>query len=88
MKARAVASAPAKVIHLGEHFGVHGGPAILLAIDKRATVKAKPRTDKKICIQSNAIKASGHFLDNRFYAGEDREAFIARKTMDGVRIEG
>lgn len=88
MKALAASSVQAKVIHLGEHLGVHGGPAILRAIDKRATVKAKPRTDKKICIQSNAIGASGHFPDDRFYAGEDGEAFIASKMMGGVRIEG
>ncbi len=73
MKAQATASAPAKVILLGEHFVVHGGPAIVLAIDKRATVKAKARTDRKIRIRSNAVKASGYYLNNRFYAEEGGE---------------
>lgn len=86
MRVQAVASSPAKVILLGEHFVVHGGPAIVLAIAKRATVGVKPRTDEKI--QSNAMKASGYFLNNRFYEEQGEEAFITRKTMDGVRIEG
>jgi len=35
---KSVASAPAKIILFGEHFVVHGTPAILAAIDKRVTV--------------------------------------------------
>jgi len=35
---KSIASAPAKIILFGEHFVVHGTPAILAAIDKRVTV--------------------------------------------------
>ena len=52
MKTQAKASAPAKVILLGEHFVVHGEPAIVLAIDRRATVTVKMRSDQKIFIKS------------------------------------
>jgi len=43
---KSVASAPAKIILFGEHFVVHGTPAILAAIDKRVTVTST-FTDKK-----------------------------------------
>ena len=35
---KSIASAPGKIILFGEHFVVHGNPAILAAIDKRVTV--------------------------------------------------
>lgn len=47
------ASAPGKVILFGEHFVVYGVKAILCAIDKRVTVKAKRIPEKKIVIKSN-----------------------------------
>jgi mevalonate kinase len=56
------------VILLGEHFVVHGEPAVVLAIDQRATVTAEPRKDKKICIKSKAMKCSGYFENDRFYS--------------------
>jgi len=71
LKARAIASAPAKVILLGEHFVVYGEPAIVLAIDKRAKVTAEPRTDRKIWIRSKTMKASGYFLNSQFYAEDE-----------------
>jgi len=102
LKTRARASAPAKVILLGEHFVVHGGPAIVLAIDKRATVTAESRTDKKIWLRSKTIRAYGYFLSGKFHTeGEEKEAqkrlkpiyAVARNLMDlsgkdlGVNIE-
>ena len=47
------ASAPAKVILFGEHFVVHGGPAILGSIDKRIRVSARPIASTKIKINSD-----------------------------------
>jgi mevalonate kinase len=79
---RAKASAPAKVILLGEHFVVHGEPAIVLAIDKRATVTAKLRKDRKIWITSKTMRATGYFLDNEFYVKEGGEK--ARKSLEPV----
>ncbi|MBS7614476.1 mevalonate kinase, partial [Candidatus Bathyarchaeota archaeon] len=66
MRIRARASAPAKVILLGEHFVVHGTPAIVLAIDLRATVLAEQRKDKKIYVESKALKCSDYFEDYDF----------------------
>lgn len=39
---RAVASAPGKVILTGEHFVVHGEPSLVMAVNLRATVEARP----------------------------------------------
>ena len=64
---RIKASAPAKVILLGEHFVVHGEPAIVLAIDKRATVTVETRNDSKIFIESKDIGASGFFVNDEFH---------------------
>lgn len=66
MKTQAKASAPAKVILLGEHFVVHGEPAIVLAIDRRATVTVKMRSDQKIFIKSEDIGISGFFINDQF----------------------
>lgn len=82
MSIRAKASAPAKVILLGEHFVVHGEPAIVLAIDRRATVTAELRKDTKIRIKSNTLKASGYFLDDKFHAEEGGEK--ARKSLEPI----
>lgn len=63
---KATASAPAKVILLGEHFVVYGKPAIVVAIDKRAYVTAEPRTDRSVYIRSNDLNISGYFCDGKF----------------------
>ena len=67
MKTRAQASAPAKVILVGEHFVVHGEPAIVLAIDKRARVTVERRSDRKIFIRSEEMGISGFFEKGKFY---------------------
>jgi len=66
LKTQAKASAPAKVILLGEHFVVHGEPAIVLAIDRRATVTVEVRSDQKIFIKSEDIGISGFFMNDQF----------------------
>jgi len=49
---KSVASAPAKIILFGEHFVVHGTPAILAAIDKRVTVTSSFTENKTIRVNS------------------------------------
>jgi mevalonate kinase len=49
---KSVASAPAKIILFGEHFVVHGTPAILAAIDKRVTVTTTFTDNKTIKVNS------------------------------------
>jgi len=49
---KSIASAPAKIILFGEHFVVHGTPAILAAIDKRVTVTSTFSENKTIKVNS------------------------------------
>ena len=49
---KSIASAPGKIILFGEHFVVHGTPAILAAIDKRVTVTSTFTENKILKINS------------------------------------
>jgi len=49
---KSIASAPAKIILFGEHFVVHGTPAILAAINKRVTVTSTFTENKTIKVNS------------------------------------
>jgi len=49
---KSIASAPAKIILFGEHFVVHGTPAILAAIDRRVTITSSFTENKTIKINS------------------------------------
>ena len=49
---KSIASAPAKIILFGEHFVVHGTPAILAAIDKRVTVTSTFTDNNIISVNS------------------------------------
>jgi mevalonate kinase len=79
-----VASAPAKVILLGEHFVVYGEPAIVLAIDRRAYAKVSKREDRKLYIRSANLSLSGFFDDGSFKI-EQGEAKEARMKFDPVK---
>ena len=49
---KSIASAPGKIILFGEHFVVHGTPAILAAIDKRVTVTSAFTDNNTIKVNS------------------------------------
>jgi len=71
-----VASAPAKIILLGEHFVVYGEPAIVLAIDKRAYAKVEIRDDARLYVRSLNLNLAGYFENKTFKAeqGDPKEA--------------
>jgi len=73
LRPSAKASAPGKVILFGEQFVVHGKPALVIAIDKRAIVKAELRKDKKAYICSRNLKASGYYVGDKFHIQEGGE---------------
>ncbi len=90
------ASAPGKVILFGEHSVVYRGPAIVLAIDKRARVVAEERSDDKIYFDALNIGFSGYFEGNKYkpetgerWRGRRLAAFkvSARKTMEHLGVE-
>lgn len=63
----AEATAPGKMILFGEHSVVYKGPAIVLAIDRRARVTAEKRDDKRIYIDADNLGFSGYFEDDVYY---------------------
>jgi mevalonate kinase len=77
------ASAPAKVILFGEHFVVYGEPAIVLAIDKRAHVRARLREDQRIYINSTSLGLSGFFTGDRFQP--ERGGEEARRRLEPIK---
>lgn len=79
-----VASAPAKAILFGEHFVVYGEPAIVLAIDKRAYVKADTRNDKLLHI-SSANLSLAVAIENGSLKVEHGDLKEARMKFEPVR---
>jgi mevalonate kinase len=73
-----IASAPAKVILLGEHFVVYGEPAIVLAIDRRVYATVESRNDKRLYLRSANLNMSGYFDNGNFKVeqGDLREAIM------------
>lgn len=67
MRNQAKASAPAKIILFGEHFVIYDKPAVVLAIEKRAYVITRARSDEKIIIKSKEMKISGAFSSKGAY---------------------
>ena len=55
---KSIASAPGKIILFGEHFVVHGTPAILAAIDKRVTVTSTFTENKTIRVNSEMVSGT------------------------------
>ena len=90
----ASASAPAKVILFGEHFVVYGVPALVAAIDLRASARASRRGGRLVRIRAPDLGASGAFsLDGEFLpepgqeGAEDvlRPIFVAaREVMEAL----
>jgi mevalonate kinase len=92
----AEATAPGKIILFGEHSVVYKGPAILLAVDRRATVTVSRRDDKRIYIDSEDLGFSGYFdsgeytaLTGKAWRGRNMTALdvAARKVMTYLGVE-
>ena len=91
------ASAPGKVILYGEHSVVYRGPAVVLAIDRRAKVFAEKRTDNRIFVDADNLGFSGYFENDVYHAvrgqawrGRNLAALnvSAKKTMEYLGAEG
>ena len=90
------ATAPGKVILFGEHSVVYRGPAVVLAIDKRARVVAEERSDRRIFFDALDLGFSGIFegqdyipIQGEPWRGNRLQAFLtaARKTMEHIGVE-
>ncbi len=92
---KAYGSAPGKIILTGEHFVVYDEPALVVAIDRRVTVKVTKRKDKALRIVSD-LGIAGVFEDDVFRVekgGTDSRSFLepvkiaAETVMDKVQVK-
>lgn len=91
---KACGSAPGKIILTGEHFVVYDEPALVVAIDRRVTVKVTERKDKALRIVSDL--GIGAFEDDLYRVekgGTDSRSFLepvkiaAETVMDKVQVK-
>lgn len=78
-------SAPAKVFLFGEHAVVYGEPAVLCAIDRRATAQAKQANEDTINAQDLAV--TGVVERGGLLTGEAEELKYVRKAVQKARNE-
>ncbi|MEM0118643.1 MAG: mevalonate kinase [Conexivisphaerales archaeon] len=82
-----MARAPGKAILLGEHFVVHGGSALAVALDRGVTAKAEMSADNRI----SSVRNGDQKLTSSI---EGAEGFLApaaaslRKFMEDYRVNG
>lgn len=90
------ATAPGKAILFGEHSVVYRGPAVVLAIDRRARVMAEGRDDDRVFFDALDLGFSGYFEGDTYihvqgepWRGKRLLAFLvsARKTMEHIGVE-
>jgi mevalonate kinase len=90
------ATAPGKMILFGEHSVVYRGPAVVLAIDRRARVYASKRDDTKVYVDADNLGFSGYFegdvyhpVRGKAWRGRNLAALnvAARMTMEHIGVE-
>ena len=90
------ASAPGKAILFGEHSVVYKGPAIVLAIDRRARVVVEEREDDCLYFDALDLGFSGFFVGDQYvpergesWRGERLKALqvAAKTTMEHIGVK-
>ena len=79
-----IASAPAKIILLGEHFVVYGEPAIVMAIDKRVYARVEKRNDNRLHVRSMDLNLEV-FFENGSFRVEQGDLKEAKTKLEPVK---
>lgn len=64
---KVTASAPAKIIILGEHFCVHGASALSMAINLYSKVEVEDLSQRKLQIFSENLNVLGEYVKEKFF---------------------
>mgnify|MGYP000365479064 CR=1 FL=1 len=78
------ATAPAKIILLGEHFCVHGSPALSMAVNLHAKVKVKDWNQKGLYILSKNFEVEGIYRDGKYF--DLKGGLTGKKILNPVRL--
>ncbi|MCX8175637.1 MAG: mevalonate kinase [Candidatus Bathyarchaeota archaeon] len=76
--------APAKIIILGEHFCVHGAPALSMAVNLYSKVEVEDLAEKKLQIFSENLGISGEYVKGEFFPMVG--GLESRKTVEPIRL--
>ena len=78
------ATAPAKIILLGEHFCVHGSPALSMAVNLNAKVKVKDWNQKGLYILSKNFEVEGIYRNGKYF--DLKGGLTGKKILNPVRL--
>jgi len=81
---KTITLAPAKIIILGEHFCVHGAPALSMAINLYSKVEVEDLNQKKLQIFSENLNVLGEYVEGKFLPVIG--GLESRKIVEPIRL--
>ncbi len=79
-----VCSAPGKVYLFGEHAVVYGEPAVPVAIERRATVRAEPRADDHVRVRATDLSLDGFTVEYSGGTGDRPDVDVPRPLVESA----
>jgi len=80
----ATSSAPGKIYVMGEHAVVYGEPAVLCAVERRARVTVRERSDGGLRVDSEDLTLDGFTIEYGASAGEDTNVDVPEHLLEAA----